>query len=312
MGAYGALLFGSMAKADEVLAFGVEPILGVPGGKTEITRNHFQYIYPDLTNLQIPPTTVYYGGMDINDIFGAWILRKRKQANIICIPESQHDTPDFLSRKKRLGTVFSDLVDGREISDFGYSSGDASNDNVVKFLWKINNSLVEKNWSAIGTLINSNQSLVEQSPLIKYLQGISFFRGNDLKNALKTLEQLTIRTPGYWEAWMNLGAINLKLGNIDSAIKSSWNAIKLRPHRSIAHIQLSYVYAKAGMHELACDHAEWACKLNYSRPEYFDNLRKLAGLINRPVPDKVHLETNYASNVKIAQEKFADYNLELN
>lgn len=312
MGAYGALLFGSMAKADEVLAFGVEPILGVPGGKTDITRNNYQYIYPDLTSLHLPPTTVYYGGMDINDIFGAWLLHKRKRAKILCVPESQHDTPDFLSRKDRLTTVFNDLVTGNPISNFEYLAGDAGNDKIVNFLWSINNSFVEKNWSDIGARIKENQSLLEVSPLIQYLHGISLFRGSDFNNARISLENLTDRTPGYWEAWMNLGAVNLKLGNFENAITASFNAIKLRPHRSIAHIQLSHVYTKAGMHELAFDHAEWACKLNYSRPEYFENLNKLASIVNRPVPDKHYFEANYTSHVKAAQAKYADYDLSLN
>jgi hypothetical protein len=309
MGAYGALLYGSMAKADQVLAFGVEPILGVPGGKTDITRNHLQYVYPDLTSLHLPPTTVYYGGMDINDILGAWLLRKRKRAEIICINESQHDTPDFLSRQKRLGTVFNDMVQGNKISNFGYSAGDADDDKTVHFLWALNNLLVEKNWAEIGKRINSHQLIALNSPLVQYLQGIANFRNNDLSGALETLEHMTTHTPGFWEAWMNLGAVNLKLGNFESAIKSCWNAVKLRPHRSIAHVQLSHVYTKAGLNEQAFDHAEWACKLNYSRPEYFDNLAKIADIVKRPIPDKEILQLNYDRNVKAAQEKFADYDL---
>ncbi|MDI3356848.1 tetratricopeptide repeat protein [Pseudomonas sp. UYIF39] len=308
MGGYGALLYGSMAKADHVLAFGVEPLLGIPGGKTDITRNHLQYMYPDLTSLSLPPSTVYYGGMDINDILGAWLLRKRRNSEIVCIPEAQHDTPDFLARHGLLNSVFADIITGKKISTYEYGQGDAANDEIVDFLWKLNNQLVEKDWTAIRKKISHSEHLTSNSPLLEYLYGIAHFRNHDFNNAYKALNTLTMRIPGYWEAWMNLGAVNLKLGNIDEAIKSCSNAIKLRPHRSIAHIQLSHIYSKAGSNDLAFEHAQWACKLNYSRPEYFDALAKTAALANKSVPDKENYAVQYNENVKAAQSKFSDYN----
>lgn len=307
MGGYGALLYGSMAKADHVLAFGIEPILGVPGGKTDITRNHLQYMYPDLTSLALPPSTIYYGGMDINDILGAWLLRKRRSSEIVCIPEAQHDTPDFLARQGRLNSVFDDLITGKKIGTYDYAHGDAANDEIVGFLWKINNELVEKDWVAIRKKISQSEHLAANSSLLEYLYGIAHFRNQDFDNALKSLSALTAKTPGYWEAWMNLGAVNLKLGKIDEAIKSCCNAIKLRPHRSIAHIQLSHIYSKAGNNDLAFEHAEWACKLNYSRAEYFEALTKTAAIVNKPVISKEILAKEYNANVKDAQSKFSDY-----
>jgi tetratricopeptide (TPR) repeat protein len=307
MGGYGALLYGSMAKADHILAFGIEPVLGIPGGKTDITRNYLQYMYPDLTNLPLPPSTVYYGGMDINDILGAWLLRKRRSTEVICIPEAQHDTPDFLARNGLLTSVFDDLISGEKIKTYEYSQGDAANDEIVDFLWKINNQLVDKDWTTIRKKISQSEHLASTSPLLEYLYGIAHFRNQDFNNALKSLSALTNKIPGYWEAWMNLGAVNLKLGNIDDAILSCNNAIKLRPHRSIAHVQLSHIHSKAGNHDLAFEHAEWACKLNHSRPEYFEALAKAATLANRSVPDKAFFAIEYNANVKAAQNKFSDY-----
>lgn len=308
MGAYGALLYGSIAKADQILVFGVEPLLGVPGGKTEITRNNLQYMYPDLTILSLPPTTIYYGGMDINDILGAWLLHKRRKVDVVCIPESQHDTPDFLVRKNLLVEVFEDLVSGSEVRKFGYGLGDVSNDEVITLLWKLNGFLVEKNWIKIQSEINSVPHIVEASPFVAYLYGISNFRRGDFKVAYKNISNLIDKVPAYWEAWMNLSAINLKLGNLEEAINSARFAIKLRPHRSIAHVQLSYSYSCAGNNEMAFEHAEWACKLNYSRPEYFERLEKIALVLNRSMPNKDALKNEYDVNVKAAQEKFSDYN----
>ncbi|MBP1842023.1 Flp pilus assembly protein TadD [Rhizobium petrolearium] len=309
MGGYGALLYGALAGADEVLAFGVEPLLGVPGGKTEHTRNHLQFLYPDLTGFsKLPRTTVFYGGMDINDTLGAWLLWKRRRASLVSIQHAQHDTPDFLSRSTQLSECFYGLVNGNGIPGFDYGQGSGASDEVVRLLWKLNEYYVARDWKGVRRYLE--KSIIDRSsPLLDHILAMSFYRLGDHRRARDQFTANLNSSRLFWETWLNLSASCLRLGMIEEAERYAVNAVKLRPIRSVAHSHLATVYRRLGRLKEAYEHCAWACKLNPGRTEYFSALAEVANLVRLPVLEPIALARSHKENSQLAIQLFADYEL---
>ncbi|MBO0126598.1 tetratricopeptide repeat protein [Agrobacterium sp. OT33] len=310
MGAYGAHLHGSMAGADHVLAFGFEPLLGVPGGKTEITINEYQWQYPDISGMRPKNLSVIYGEMDINDTLGAGLLYQRQKPHIISLPHAQHDTPDFLARDETFANMLSALVTGNPIGPDLSTDGPHLNNDLCKFLWRLNAPLVAKNWKAVDEIIKQNVTLAEQSRLAMYMWGVADYRLNQIDQSITKFQRIIETTPLFWEAWQSLSASLNRKSDFEAAIEAGLNAIRLRPHRSIAHLHLSHVYDRAGKADEALEHALWACRLNWSRDEYRTWLLNASDKAAKPViEDKDIWIKCYDDNVKLAHSTFGAYDV---
>lgn len=308
MGAYGAHLYGTMAGADHVLAFGFEPLLGVPGGKTEVTINEHQWQYPDISGVRPKNLSVIYGQMDINDTLGAWLLHQRQEPHIISLPYAQHDTPDFLARDETFENLLLALISGAPIGQDMNSDGPHLDSDLCKFLWRLNGPLVSKNWRAVHDLIVRNSDLANESRMATYTWGLANFRLNQIDQSITKFRQVVETTPLYWEAWQNLSASLNKKGDFEGAEEAGINALRLRPHRSIIHRHLSQVYDRAGKADKALEHALWACRLNSSSDEYQAWLTTVAEKAATQMVENnnIWLES-YDANVKLAHSKFGDY-----
>lgn len=310
MGGYGALLTGSFIGNCQSLVFGVEPILGVPGGKTEITRNRYQGIYPDLVSTRrVTGGLLCYGGMDINDILGASMLRNVGM-EIACISQAEHDTPDFLARDGRLEKMFSDAANGNSFARPSLPNGPAEDDEVVQALWALNEPFAAKNWAVLLKSSSDFASLESRCNLIVYLRAIAHLRNNQNTEALELLEKFISVERFYWQAWNALSTVYLKLRMPAEAVIASVNAIKLRPQRSIAHIQAGHAYRGMKSFDMAFQHYEMACKLNWSQQHYFDAANSVGGQIGRMVGLPEEYRLHHTENTKSIMSQFADYRLE--
>lgn len=284
MGAYGAVLLGHFASIDETLVFGLEPLLGIPGGRTEETRNRYMATYPDLRHVRWGKTTVVYGEMDINDVLGAAMIHDKRKAELVCIPFAQHDTPEFLDRAGVLDGMFERLVAGDsfrpEVTPARNPHTDAQ---LIAALWEANEGHATDDWAALKRATSRHKRLAEASFTGRYLSALATYKLGRIDAAVAELNGITSDIPLFWEGWLLHSAALNKKGEVDRAIQSALNALRLQPTRSIAHFQIASFYERAKNRQKAFEHALWALKLNNESAAYRAKVSTLAEAIGETV-----------------------------
>jgi len=309
MGAYGAALLGHFTHLDEMLLFGLEPLLGVPGGRTDVTRNRYMSIYPDLRQINFGKATIFYGEMDINDVIGAGMLHDKRKGNLVCIPFAQHDTPEILDRSHLLDRIFERLIAGKHInlSILPARTPHADNESIAK-LWEVNESYSGKEWKMLESVLAKHSGLLKKSYLAQYISAVAAYKLGHTERSITAFETITQSIPLFWEGWLNLSAAYNRKGHMTKAIHAATNALRLQPSRSIAHFQLSAIYEKSNLMSKALEHATWAHRLNNANVAY---QKKLSDLSAALAPDigaqDVKQEKYYTGAAAEAIQKFADF-----
>lgn len=309
MGAYGAALMGHFTHFDDMLLFGLEPLLGVPGGQTEETRNQHMPIYPDLRQVNWGKATVLYGEMDINDVLGATLLHDKKKGDLICVPFAQHDTPDFLAKAGVLSAMFSRFVSGDDYRPVvSPERTPHADERVRRMLWAANGPFSTKNWQATEEALTSFKSVVQRSFTARYLSALCAYKLGNADLAAGRFRDFIEEVPLFWEGWLNLSAALQRSGSIHEAIDAALNALRLRPHRSIAHFQMASTYEAAGNPEKALRHAIFAHRLNNLNGAYRAAVAKLADSLGQKFDfQKVPQLDSYREAAGEATELFGDF-----
>lgn len=309
MGAYGACLLGHFTEFDETLVFGLEPLLGVPGGRTDETRNRYLHIYPDLRQINWRKTTIFYGEMDLNDVMGASMVQEKNKASIICLPFAQHDTPEFLDRAGVLNEVIKRVINGSALNiEIKPERSPHTDKGLVSHLWELNDSYCVRDWQGLKKAVASKNKFSDSSLVVKYLLGMAEYKTGNTDTAITILNSLVEELPLFWEGWLTLSAALKRKGLIHEAISAGSNTLKLQPSRSIAHFQLSSAYESNDDLPNAFEHSRWAYRLNNSNASYRNKFLQLSNQLGyAPKFEALEQKYSYSVAAKEAASVFGDF-----
>lgn len=279
MGGYGAILFGSLSKADHIIAFSVEPLLGMPGGRTEVTRNYLQPIYPDLRVLDIPKLTIVYGEMDVSDTIGAYLLNEAcKNINVYHIPYAEHDVANSLNYRGELLPLLQDLIYNNEINNQSLVKGVVPK-KIYNIIIRINNDYLNHKWEEVLSHLNKHADLLNQSLFLTFAYASCKYRLGDYKTSKSYLLALLSKGRECPHAWGLLSSCELRLKNYQQAIYASNIAAQLKPVYSLFHATKCNALLKVEQYEEAYNELKISGLLNPRHKQYIDELNKLETLL---------------------------------
>lgn len=123
-----------------------------------------------------------------------------------------------------------------------------------------------------------------------YNLGTLNLRKNDFQSAQQFLEMTVKLRPDYPEAWNNLGMIAAQQGRLDEAIQNFLKSLSLRPRYAIAMLNLGNVYRRLRSFEQAQDYLMRALKLRPDDPEINYSLGMLYAQQNQLQPAAEYLQ----------------------
>lgn len=305
MGAYGAILLGSLCKADHIIAFSVEPLLGVPGGRTEVTRNHLQSIYPDLRVLDIPKTSLVFGEMDISDAIGAQLLIEAcKDISAYRIPYAEHDVANSLNYRNELTPLLLNLINNDGVQNSSLYG--PSPKIVVDILHKINNDYLGRKWKPVLATIEKNLSLLPTSLLLTFIYAVCKYKLGNFEESKSILIDLLKRERQIPHAWNLLSSCEQRLQSYERSVVASDIAIKLKPTYSLFHMSKCSSLLKLGRTSEAHLEVKTAGMLNPRHKPYIDEMNKLELQLNLPLSTEESLrkERDDSSLMKVLNEEF--------
>ena len=280
MGAYGAILLGSLTKADHVIAFSVEPLLGIPGGRTEVTRNHFQPIYPDLRVLDIPRLSLVYGEMDISDTIGAYLLSSHcTDIDVYRIPYAEHDVANSLNFRGELVPLLQSLIHNESIRNEKLIVGVVQRE-VYEVIHRISNDYVGRKWKSVLSYLERHLNLLPQSLLLTFVSAVCKYKLGDFKGSKKTLIELLEKERECPHAWNLLSSCELRLKSYQKSIVASEFAIGLKPQYSLFHMSKCNALLKLDRNEDAYREVKISGMLNPRHKPYIDEINRLEVLLN--------------------------------
>ncbi|RYJ12535.1 hypothetical protein C5Y41_24000 [Rahnella variigena] len=296
MGGYGAILLGSLSNADHIIAFSVEPLLGIPGGRTEVTRNKFQSLYPDLRNLNIPKITLIYGEMDIVDTIGAYLIGEScPHSSIYKIPYAEHDVANSLNYRGELIGLLMNLIYRN-----GINNKSLVNEKVPKRTYEIlhhlNNDYKSQNWKSVIEFIDRQGTYRSKSLLIEFIYGSCKYKVGEIRESKEILLKLLEREPQCPHAWNLLASCEYRHKNYESSISYSNVAINLKPAYSLFHMTKSLSLSKLGMLEEAYSEVKISGALNPRHAPYLEEINKLAKALKISEITKETLEKEKSGN----------------
>lgn len=324
MGAYGAYLYGSLLHADEVLCFGLEPLIGVPGGRNEIARNYLYPHYTDLTELKYQPKLYdIFGMMDMADNLGASILYSKVHAELFCVNEATHNVSEVIFKHNLLSELLEHFVQtgGVLCSDAVYPHAFFKNRAIIDLLWKINRPLFEKDYRTARKLCEANLNTVEEYQLLRFLYAKSCIRSGDTDKGLELFKQFKEINSSYYETYIYLASFTLKKGvnklspeEITLVKQYLEKALMLRTGASAVHDIISKYYELIGDFKKAAEFKLNVMKIhtNENFDKYLSQYTELCqkAEINPEPVSLQDLKEHKSSNLKqIVAQYGADYHV---
>lgn len=280
MGAYGAILLGSLTKADHVIAFSVEPLLGVPGGRTEVTRNHYQPIFPDLRVLDIPRLSLVYGEMDISDTIGAYLLSEYcKKIDVYRIPYAEHDVANSLNYRGELVPLLQSLIHNASISNEKLINGVVKRE-VYEVVHRISNDYLGHKWKSVLSYLERHLNLLSQSLLLTFVYAVCKYKLGDYNGAKIILLDLLEKEKECPHAWNLLSSCELRLKSYSRSVTASQFAISLKPQYSLFHMSKCNALLKLDKYEDAYREVKISGMLNPRHKPYIDEINRLEMLLS--------------------------------
>jgi tetratricopeptide (TPR) repeat protein len=292
MGAYGAILLGSLSGADHIIAFSVEPLLGVPGGRTDVTRNHFQPIFPDLRVLNIPKLSLVYGEMDISDTIGAYLLGEScTDINVYRIPYAEHDVANSLNYRDELLPLLKNLINNQSMNNRSLVSGVVSK-RIYGVIQRINNDYFGRKWQSVQNYIERHLHLLPQSLLLTFIYAVCKYKLGDYNGSKSTLIELLAKEKECPHAWNLLSSCELKLKAYERSAVASEFAISLKPLYSLFHMTRCNALLKLNRNEDAYREVKTSGMLNPRHNPYIEEINRLETLLiyEKSTPESLIME----------------------
>ncbi|MCL1603500.1 hypothetical protein M3084_06500 [Succinatimonas hippei] len=259
-------------KVDSVLTFGLEPLLGIPGGRNDRTRNMYQYIYPDLTIFSNYPRIYnFFGQLDLADSLGACLLFKKCSAAVFNIQNATHNVPKILYFKSQLVDLFDSFIANDTLLTKKFKQTFCFEDeSFVKLLWLINRPLYDNKLQEVKRILVNNLETTMKYELLEFIYAKILYKTNLFEESKEIFFDLIRKINDYYEFYLYMSSICFKLflknrmlvNLFEDAKKYAITALELDPEKSAVHVNLSKIYESENDLDKAILHMTWACKLH--------------------------------------------------
>lgn len=266
MGAYGAILLGTLNNAEKILAFSGEVLLGLPGGRTGPVRNQFWPIYPDLRILKFENVTALYGELNIPDTLGAYLIQEHSPSNkIYRVRFASHDVAVKLNERGLFSEVVSRFINGEDITIHDFVEPYKIKQKYCQDCLILNKYALDNDWITINRFINRLPSEeFNNSLLLLLLYSTSFYKLGKLQEAKKFLINMILqesRNEGFWSL---LASCYIKENKLQMALKCIDVSLHLKPALSINNLIKANILFKLGDLENSARYANYAQTINTS------------------------------------------------
>ena len=109
-------------------------------------------------------------------------------------------------------------------------------------------------------------------PFVYNIMAPSFYGLNQLENAIESYEQAIKIKPDYIDAHNNMGSLLMKVGRNDEAIESFKLAIKVKPDFADPYNNMGIALMKTGQNEKALESYRQAISINHNNKKFIRNL----------------------------------------
>ena len=291
MGAYGALLLGSVVNSDSVLFISGEPVLGIPGGKTERTRNRYWHLHSDLRSVSVKKVISIFGTLDIADNIGAYLVQSCSPSCLqYSLSYAEHDLTERINERGLLDAILKDFVSDRlENIDSTFTRETVSKE-FFDYLMILNEYINKKDYPKIEYIIEKQKDKwLDRAPLVKFILVVAFKKQGKIAEARKYLYELIDIEPRFYKYWNLLASILREEKQYESALVAIDVAIALRPRISLSlHIK-SIILKEQKQYAKALFYGERAVEINSKIEMYSENVKKLRKHLN----DSPHLLVPY-------------------
>lgn len=274
MGAYGAILFGSMLNAD-VLAFGADTRLKLKHSRSE-------KMMPDSVTVRVPDLRpviaksksrirCFIGEADALDMVGAAHIASLPQVTVTALRGVDHFGPRHIQRVSDLTGLLNGFVNDKPTPNIRYQAPFGPG---AKRLYLTHDAFMRKDWEEVERLARLTHSVAPHSEPAHYYLGRAAMAKGDHEAALGHLGIAVSLTPHYMEAHLHL--INAlcnanaaeRAVTVGEAFTAEW------PKQSRGHAYLSKAYQQAGFRTAAIRSMEKALALQV-KPEWQKKLAQL-------------------------------------
>lgn len=302
MGAFGAILFSILGKADGCLSFGPEVIMNEKGTRNERQLQKLTNIYyPDLrtiVNDSNIPIIVYASENDEVDLMSAYRLLDFNNVVVKTLKGIEHPSVQVFDLDGSIGEI---------IDDFSINGIYPTSHKRIGYILETNKEIIPQMFEAF--LIKSYQR--DFSLWLNYLEKINYknemhatlryriadakYRTSNLNGCIDDLNKAIQTDKFQFEAYAKLGAILRRKGDFENALLHLNKSVEINPYNAFAFHTLGQTYKDLKVYRKAEDNFRHAISLNYGNINF---KKSLAELLNE-MSDKFKLEAeNLISNTQ--------------
>ncbi|RYJ18385.1 hypothetical protein C5Y41_14610 [Rahnella variigena] len=281
MGAYGALLYCALGKADGCLAFGSEPELCLPGSRSEqhILKG-FSHPYPKLNPVlkdNDSKIIIFSSEIDEIDLMNSYSFCINNIPNVknIIISGMEHPSVQVFDMNNTIGDIIKNFSITLDIdSPIPRESSIPPNSSLIPKLYK---SVILKKNNENASWLNSLEKLNLDFPktaVVLSKLGEARLRNKDEVGAIEAwLECINISNYQF-EAHAKLGAIQRRNGDYDDAYANLKKAITINPFGAHTYHTLGLLYQNKENFPLAEINFRKANSINPGNKPFKDSLYK--------------------------------------
>lgn len=278
MGAYGALLYGALCCAKKIFVCSAEPIIGIPGGRTELARDNFLYPeYTDLRAVGLNNIVYIYGQTDPVDSIGAYIITKANSGNLVyTMPSVGHDVADRLNNKGLLLPLINDIVNDRISDPFSNLSPDNIDDETYSTICRVHALNRARDYRKILSLTeHTSPDVLSKSAFLNITRCTALYKLGMYEEARSELLAILPSYREAWEPWSILSSTLLRLKKFSLALKAIEMALSIRPAVSISLAIKASILEKLDKKEEALQFYGYALCIQPRQLAYKDKIEEL-------------------------------------
>ncbi|MDQ6433013.1 hypothetical protein RB623_02970 [Mesorhizobium sp. LHD-90] len=254
MGAYAAILYGSLLKA-RVLAYSAEIILRIPHSRSEnlmVPGN--RVIYPDLSGhiaQSAAPIYGFYGEMDAVDIYCANIIQRSPNMKITTFRHVEHNTPEYLRDVGLLSKHLNSFLTNKPICRTPADGRVLEYPDFPSLYLRTYQAFRQSKWAASVSLGKQALSIYRASELCQHMVGHALWRQGQPIEALPHLSIAKILNPDHVPFRSSLATCLSTLGYLGEAIDLRRETLRLVPDHARTRYNLGLALEKNGDRDLA-------------------------------------------------------------
>ncbi|TFW14418.1 hypothetical protein EGY25_04290 [Brevundimonas intermedia] len=274
MGAYGAILFGSMLNAD-VLAFGADTRL-------KLTHSRSEKMMPDSVQVRVPDLRpviakskariqCLVGEADPLDMIGAAHISSLPQVRVTALRGVDHFGPRHIQRVSDLAGLLNAFVNDKPLPKIRFQNAFGPG---AKRIYLTHDAFMRKDWPEVERLARLTHQVAPHSEPAHYYLGRAAMAQGDLDRALAHLGLAVAMTPHYMEAHLHLINALCMADAPERAITVGEAFVEAWPKQARGHAYLSNAYRLGGFKTAAIRSIQDAIAIQ-TKPEWEKRLKSL-------------------------------------